>query len=685
MPNIPEFNPNQADPVDSLNTEPTTENSEVENSSSQQTEENSDSTSELVSQVKDLRNAVNDWRAPAPSNPVTTTGAEELSVKGAETLTDAASSSGVGASSVGSAEAASVATASEASMVGSAGVAVAADTTLVGSAAMSTGAVVGTVGAETAAVGASASAVVGIAGAEVVGTAGLGVAAAEAATGVGIPLAVITAALTLAPTAFKWIKEHYLIVVVLILLSNMPFILLALAVASSFKKFGNPQGGIAVPNSAVIPGTSCKEMTPQLVTTYNGKGITLTLGGTSGKFSKEEPLDASKLALGLADAKLPGYTSDWMKYYITARWPYTAINFGSAAAGVKYNNSLFKDTSPPQLAYAGRRVIIYNPTTGLAVLGVATEYGPQPWTGYDPEHPNPANEYEQQLGLWNGPGSRGSSVTGNYRVNDPVGYIERVAGGPSAVQSAIKATNETPILFGFATNDLQNHAPGPITCTPVTVSDTVAVSPSGTGYTVCIDAGHGGSNGGAVGKYTGIDETHVNWEVATALQAKLKAAGYKVVMTKTSENQSVGNPERAHLCNDAKANLAIHIHANAGNGPTDTKGNGYQIYKPDQQIGLMNKDNIAASGNAASAFHNAFSQSIGSGLKNDRPGEYLDSRTQHGTLVTANESIIPTFLVEMFFVNNANDAAWYRNNGTSKMADAFLAGIAAAKKTQSKK
>ena len=54
--------------------------------------------------------------------------------------------------------------------------------------------------------------------------------------------------------------------------------------------------------------------------------------------------------------------------------------------------------------------------------------------------------------------------------------------------------------------------------------------------TVVIDAGHGGQDGGAVGRITGVKEDGINLSVALLLKDKLEQLGYTVIMTRTSDS-----------------------------------------------------------------------------------------------------------------------------------------------------
>ncbi len=67
-----------------------------------------------------------------------------------------------------------------------------------------------------------------------------------------------------------------------------------------------------------------------------------------------------------------------------------------------------------------------------------------------------------------------------------------------------------------------------------TPSEGVLNDPSPRPFTVVIDAGHGGEDGGAVSE-SGIFEKDVNLEIALALRDLLTANGIKVVMTRSTD------------------------------------------------------------------------------------------------------------------------------------------------------
>jgi len=81
------------------------------------------------------------------------------------------------------------------------------------------------------------------------------------------------------------------------------------------------------------------------------------------------------------------------------------------------------------------------------------------------------------------------------------------------------------------------------------------------GLTIAIDAGHGGSDFGAVGP-TGIKEKDINIDISKKLQSKLQNSGAKVIMTRTDDS-FVEIYERPKKAQKDDALILISIHANA--------------------------------------------------------------------------------------------------------------------------
>lgn len=113
---------------------------------------------------------------------------------------------------------------------------------------------------------------------------------------------------------------------------------------------------------------------------------------------------------------------------------------------------------------------------------------------------------------------------------------------------------------------------------------------------VCIDPGHqaksdlkpepigpgatdtkGSVLGGTTGTATKLPEYEVVLQIATNLQKRLEKAGVKVIMTRTTNDVSISNSERAKIANDAKADLFIRIHCD---GSTDSAASGISTLYP---------------------------------------------------------------------------------------------------------
>lgn len=136
---------------------------------------------------------------------------------------------------------------------------------------------------------------------------------------------------------------------------------------------------------------------------------------------------------------------------------------------------------------------------------------------------------------------------------------------------------------------------------------------AGAGKLVCIDPGHqshGNSDtesvgpgsdemkakcsSGAEGVATGTEEYVLDLAVSLMLKEELEARGYKVVMTRTSNDVDISNVERAQIANNAGADVFIRIHADssensATNGLTTynmTKNSPYnaQLYAQSRKL-----------------------------------------------------------------------------------------------------
>jgi N-acetylmuramoyl-L-alanine amidase len=89
------------------------------------------------------------------------------------------------------------------------------------------------------------------------------------------------------------------------------------------------------------------------------------------------------------------------------------------------------------------------------------------------------------------------------------------------------------------------------------------------GFTIAVDAGHGGDATGAVGA-TGVQEKDINLAIALHLRSLLQDKGAHVVMTRTDDT-NVGMPERIDAIVNGKAQMLVSIHCNSGGASSDAE------------------------------------------------------------------------------------------------------------------
>jgi N-acetylmuramoyl-L-alanine amidase len=99
---------------------------------------------------------------------------------------------------------------------------------------------------------------------------------------------------------------------------------------------------------------------------------------------------------------------------------------------------------------------------------------------------------------------------------------------------------------------------------------------------VVVDAGHGGpDNGmsGPIGRGPKVVEKSVTLAVATKLAAALRARGYDVLMTRTTDTL-IALSDRGRIANAAHADLFISVHVNAANPNWKNPGasRGFETY-----------------------------------------------------------------------------------------------------------
>lgn len=114
---------------------------------------------------------------------------------------------------------------------------------------------------------------------------------------------------------------------------------------------------------------------------------------------------------------------------------------------------------------------------------------------------------------------------------------------------------------------------------------------SARGRTICLDAGHGGSDPGAQNRSVGISEKQVTLDITMRLADMLRAEGWNVVMTRTvdrdvsyagsSDKEELG--ARSDVANEHNADLFVSIHCNSA-ANTTVGGTSIHWYKADDYV-----------------------------------------------------------------------------------------------------
>ncbi|MBE6066091.1 MAG: N-acetylmuramoyl-L-alanine amidase [Clostridium lundense] len=198
---------------------------------------------------------------------------------------------------------------------------------------------------------------------------------------------------------------------------------------------------------------------------------------------------------------------------------------------------------------------------------------------------------------------------------------------------------------------------------------------------IVIDAGHGGKAtsekepiapgstvmkakdvAGATGVSTGTPEYVVNLNVAVKLKNYLSKAGYKVIMTRTSNDQTMGNIARAEVGNKNNADLVIRIHADSFTSPS---ASGASMLVPGS-VGYS-KDISAISKKYGEIIFNTLVNQVGMKSKG------IITRTD---LTGFNWSKVPVILIEMGFLSSPDeDKLLSSDSYQNQIAEGLFKGI----------
>jgi len=149
--------------------------------------------------------------------------------------------------------------------------------------------------------------------------------------------------------------------------------------------------------------------------------------------------------------------------------------------------------------------------------------------------------------------------------------------------------------------------------------------------------------GGTHGVVTGIREPDLTLDVSLRLRRLLRAAGVRVVMTRTrTSGASMGNIVRARIANDAGAALFLRVHAD---GASSASARGTHTLTPALRRGWTD-DVYASSRRAAALVQTELVRTLGF------PNRGIQERSD---FTGFNWADVPVILVEMGFMTNPTE------------------------------
>ncbi|MEG1548219.1 MAG: N-acetylmuramoyl-L-alanine amidase [Clostridia bacterium] len=179
-------------------------------------------------------------------------------------------------------------------------------------------------------------------------------------------------------------------------------------------------------------------------------------------------------------------------------------------------------------------------------------------------------------------------------------------------------------------------------------------------YTVILDAGHGGSDGGAVGR-NGTVEAGLNLAVTKLVKAALEADNVKVIMTRSDDSalgktKNADMAERKRILNTENVDAVISIHMNKFN---DRSVKGSMAFFME---GSTEGEKLAQ------AVIDAVTDATGQGRRAANPGDYYVIR----------ETPTPAVIIEGGFLSNSDEEAMLKDpDYQAKLASGIANGIMA--------
>ncbi|CAM3053544.1 N-acetylmuramoyl-L-alanine amidase [Lactiplantibacillus plajomi] len=169
--------------------------------------------------------------------------------------------------------------------------------------------------------------------------------------------------------------------------------------------------------------------------------------------------------------------------------------------------------------------------------------------------------------------------------------------------------------------------------------------------TIVLDAGHGGSDSGALSNQGKMEKTYT-LRVAKAVAKKLRSAGAHVVMTRSNDSY-VGLSARPEVANKLKADAFISFHFDSS--PEKNTASGITTYY----------------------YHKSTSLALAQSLSNNVSTLPIPSKgVDFGDFLVIRENSVPSVLMELGYINDKSDFKTISSNRyPNEVAHAVYAGL----------
>ncbi|MBE6915029.1 MAG: hypothetical protein E7471_00115 [Ruminococcaceae bacterium] len=149
---------------------------------------------------------------------------------------------------------------------------------------------------------------------------------------------------------------------------------------------------------------------------------------------------------------------------------------------------------------------------------------------------------------------------------------------------------------------------------------------------VVLDAGHGGSDPGAINEF--VEEKEINLAVTLMVSDRLEEAGVQVYLTREDDSH-VSLSERTTFANELLANIFVSMHSNAAEDAPSAHGIETYYYSDDREGAIL----------ASCVQKNVIETT-----------EAKNRKTKTANFYVCKNTLMPAVLVEMGFLTNANES-----------------------------